>query len=187
MGQGMQRAGGLGGLSLFSFRGPCLRLEGAARDRAWELTLAANAAASDAERGESFAEMKAWFDEDVEKEWSHCQYVIAIGMRRRPDDKKKKQLPEWEELAAVACAVQNLHLMATALGAAGYWSSWNPIGRDSPGMLTFLGLDPAAGDRCLGLFMLASSDRVDKYRSARGALGTRVMGPYSEPIERVRW
>jgi len=32
-------------------------------------------------------------------------------------------MPEWEDQAAVACAVQNLHLMATAMGVAGYWSS----------------------------------------------------------------
>ena len=28
-------------------------------------------------------------------------------------------MPEWEDQAAVACAVQNLHLMATAVGVAG--------------------------------------------------------------------
>jgi len=28
-------------------------------------------------------------------------------------------MPEWEDMAAVATAVQNLHIMATALGLAG--------------------------------------------------------------------
>ena len=36
----------------------------------------------------------------------------------------EKRMPEWEELAATAAAVQNMHLMATSLGAAGYWTSW---------------------------------------------------------------
>jgi nitroreductase len=42
---------------------------------------------------------------------------IALGMR--PDPK----MPEWEELVAFGSAVQNLHLMAGALGLAGKWTS----------------------------------------------------------------
>ena len=51
--------------------------------------------------------------------WANASCLIAICLRRQPRN------PEWEEVAAVACAVQNLHLMATALpGVCGYWSSW---------------------------------------------------------------
>src|SRR5690606_13465824 len=32
-------------------------------------------------------------------------------------------VPQWEELAATACAVQNLWLAASAAGIGGYWSS----------------------------------------------------------------
>jgi len=46
----------------------------------------------------------------------HC--YIAICMQRH------HEVPEWEEVAAVACAAQNMQLVATALGVAGYWSSW---------------------------------------------------------------
>jgi nitroreductase len=42
---------------------------------------------------------------------------IALGMR--PDPK----MPEWEELIAFGSAVQNLHLMAGALGLASKWTS----------------------------------------------------------------
>lgn len=42
---------------------------------------------------------------------------IALGMQ--PDPK----MPEWEELIAFGSAVQNLHLMAGALGLAGKWTS----------------------------------------------------------------
>lgn len=42
---------------------------------------------------------------------------IALGMQ--PDPK----MPEWEELIAFGSAVQNLHLMASALGLAGKWTS----------------------------------------------------------------
>jgi nitroreductase len=42
---------------------------------------------------------------------------IALGMR--PDPK----MPEWEELVAFGSAVQNMHLMASALGLAAKWTS----------------------------------------------------------------
>jgi len=42
---------------------------------------------------------------------------IALGMR--PDPK----MPEWEELVAFGSAVQNMHLMAGALGLASKWTS----------------------------------------------------------------
>lgn len=42
---------------------------------------------------------------------------IALGMR--PSGK----MPEWEDLVAMGCAVQNMHLMASALGLAGKWTS----------------------------------------------------------------
>jgi hypothetical protein len=43
--------------------------------------------------------------------------MIAIGMKRRA--LAEKEMPEWEEMCAVACAVQNLWLAATARGLAG--------------------------------------------------------------------
>ncbi len=45
--------------------------------------------------------------------------VIAVGMT--PDPKGK--IPEVEEIEAVACAVQNMHLTATAHGLGFFWSS----------------------------------------------------------------
>ena len=80
----------------------------------------------------------------------------------------EKMMPEWEEVAAVSCAVQNLHLMATSLGVAGYWSSGGPI--DEPRVVSHLGLSPTDGDRCLGLFHLgsASVEKVAAYRAKRG-------------------
>lgn len=71
--------------------------------------------------------------------------MIAICMARQA--KPGKLMPLWEELAACACAVQNMHLMATSLGVAAYWSSWHCGARDSPEMLEFLGLNYSIGDR----------------------------------------
>jgi hypothetical protein len=79
--------------------------------------------------------------------WSTPSHMIAICMARQPHP--NKLMPLWEELAACACAVQNMHLMATSLGLAAYWSSWHEDARDSPQMLQFLGIDGAKGDRCV--------------------------------------
>jgi nitroreductase len=46
-------------------------------------------------------------------------HIIAIGMKR--DD--KKSLPEWEELGAVFCAIENMYLTATAYGVGCYLST----------------------------------------------------------------
>jgi len=64
--------------------------------------------------------------------------------------------------------------MATALGLAGYWSSWNIAGRDSEAMAQLLGLDREAGDRCLGFFVLGPSDAVGKVRSGRGPVAEKT-------------
>lgn len=46
-------------------------------------------------------------------------HIIAIGMKRD----ENKSVPEWEELAAVFCAIQNMYLTATAYGVACYLST----------------------------------------------------------------
>ncbi len=74
--------------------------------------------------------------------------VIAICMKRHADS----QLPEWEEIAAVACAVQNMWLSCTAYGIGSYWSSPSAILNGQ----AFLGL--ADNERCLGLFYMGHYD-----------------------------
>ncbi|MCB9080950.1 MAG: nitroreductase [Lewinellaceae bacterium] len=71
-------------------------------------------------------------------------YVIAICMQRDPQE----QVPEWEEIAAVSCAVQNMWLTCTAYGLGSYWSTPATILQADD----FLELGP--GERCLGLFYL---------------------------------
>jgi len=48
-----------------------------------------------------------------------ASHVIAIGMKRDPEH----QIDKVEEIAAVACAVQNMYLTATAYGVGCYWST----------------------------------------------------------------
>ena len=46
-------------------------------------------------------------------------HIIVIGMERD----EKESVPEWEEIAAVSCAVQNIYLSLRAAGLGGYWST----------------------------------------------------------------
>ncbi len=46
-------------------------------------------------------------------------HIIAVGMKRD----EKKSLPEWEELGAVFCAIENIYLTATVYGIGCYFST----------------------------------------------------------------
>ncbi|WP_313383485.1 nitroreductase [Chishuiella sp.] len=61
--------------------------------------------------------------------------------------------PEWEELAAVSMAVQNMWLMATELNVGAYWSSpANVIAN----MDEFTPMDE--GEKCVGVFYMGKFD-----------------------------
>ncbi|MEP3481840.1 MAG: nitroreductase [Fuerstiella sp.] len=77
-------------------------------------------------------------------------HLIVIAMKRQESGK----ISRVDEVAAVACAVQNLHLMATACGAAGYWSSAKAICCDL--MKDHLGL--GAEDEVLGMFYVGTAE-----------------------------
>lgn len=72
-------------------------------------------------------------------------HVIAICMQRDMDE----SLPEWEEIAAVSCAVQNIYLSVTAAGLGGYWSSPTLM---MDHISSFINMQE--GERCLGFFYL---------------------------------
>ncbi|KAF8066340.1 ydjA [Scenedesmus sp. PABB004] len=105
------------------------------------------------------------------KDWPKVRAFIAICMKRN------ESVPEWEELAAVAAAVQNMQLAAAALGVGCYWSSWQPAARDSPEMHALLRIDGARGDRCLGVLSVGHPDgeRVAALRARRAPLEEKVL------------
>jgi nitroreductase len=74
--------------------------------------------------------------------------VIAIILHRDPAE----SLPEFEEIAAVAMAVQNMWLSCAALGLGSYWST----PRAALEARDFLALAP--NERCLGLFYMGWHD-----------------------------
>ncbi|PQJ28664.1 nitroreductase family protein [Rubritalea profundi] len=69
--------------------------------------------------------------------------VVALVMKRDP----KRKIPEIEEVEAVACAVQNLHLVASAAGLGVFWSS--PA--VTYGLSFADSLELGEEDKCLGL------------------------------------
>ncbi len=77
--------------------------------------------------------------------------VIVILMKCHEDI-----LPEWEEIAAVSMAVQNMWLTCTAYDIGSYWSS--------PSAITERGsdfLDLQDDERCLGLFYMGYHNMPD--------------------------
>lgn len=75
-----------------------------------------------------------------------ASHVIAIGMKRTPS----KSIPEMEDIAAVACAVQNIYLSVTAYGLGGYWTTGGVTFKDSA--KSFFGLGEE--DKLLGFFYI---------------------------------
>jgi nitroreductase len=75
-----------------------------------------------------------------------ASHVIAIIMERQPS----RKLPEDEEVAAVACAVQNMHLTATAHKVGAYWSSGGMTYDEKA--REFFALND--GDKLLGFFFV---------------------------------
>ena len=67
---------------------------------------------------------------------------------------KAESIPEWEEIAATAMAVQNIWLSCVDSPIGGYWSTPKKINR----LHTFLNL--TKNERCLGLFYLGIYDGI---------------------------
>jgi nitroreductase len=75
-----------------------------------------------------------------------ASHIIAIGMKKSAN----KNIPEIEDIEAVACAVQNIYLSVTAYGLGGYWTTGGITYR--PQAKTFFGLGEE--DKLLGFFYI---------------------------------
>jgi len=101
---------------------------------------------------EEYLKWREMTEGEITGRWGPCSYMIANVMQRQAGSKR---IPEWEEAAATACAVQNMHIQAASFpGTACYWSSWHDAARDSEEMQEFLGIGPE--DRVLGFFIVVS-------------------------------
>jgi nitroreductase len=85
--------------------------------------------------------------------------VILVCMERQ----KIEKIRELEEIEAVACAVQNMHLTAASRGLGAFWST--PPFIYKPEMNAWLGLGEK--DRCLGIFYLGYPAESEKWPKSR--------------------
>ncbi len=97
-----------------------------------------------------------------------CSHVIAIGMHRDP----AHRIPEVEEVCAVACAVQNMWITASAYRAGCYWSTGGITFYDGVG--EFFGWE--AEDQLLG-FLFMGMPRISKWPE----------GKRDEMTDKVSW
>ena len=90
--------------------------------------------------------------------------VIAICMQRDPN----QSIPEWEEVAAVAMAVQNMWLCCTEMGIGCYWSS--------PGLIKYMDgfFDLNEGESCLG-FLYMGYYEGELMEGSRGSIEDKVV------------
>ncbi len=90
--------------------------------------------------------------------------IIAICMQRD----EKKRVPEWEEIAAMAMAVQNMWLTCTANEIGCYWSS--------PSLIAHMGgfFDFEEGEQCYGFFYLGYYIKEEKEAIQRDPVETKV-------------
>lgn len=86
----------------------------------------------------------------TKKKPRQSSHILAICMQRDPEER----VPEWEEIAATAMAVQNIWLSASAHQIGAYWSS--PSSIEHSDCRQFLKLKE--GERCLGFLYLGYHD-----------------------------
>lgn len=101
------------------------------------------------ETAANFAEARF---EKIKNNYAKAGAVIAIIMHRNP----KESIPEWEEIAAVSCAVQNLWLTCGEHNLGGYWGT--------PGFAKYLNehVPMEENETCLGFFYLGYHEANDR-------------------------
>lgn len=75
-----------------------------------------------------------------------ASHIVALGMKRSA----KKNIPEIEDIEAVACAVQNIYLSVAAYGLGGYWTTGGVTYMENA--KPFFGLGES--DKLLGFFYI---------------------------------
>lgn len=91
------------------------------------------------------------------QKFQNSSHIICICMRRD----KTKSIPEWEEIAATAMAVQNIWLSCVDSNIGGYWST--PKGIEK--LNKFLNLKK--NERCLGFFYIGIYESIKERKIPR--------------------
>lgn len=95
------------------------------------------------ESGENFKEITY---NKLKNQPLKASHIIALGMKKTPN----KNIPEIEDIAAVACAVQNIYLSVTAYGLGGYWTTGGITYKETAKLFFGLGEE----DKLLGFFYI---------------------------------
>ena len=114
-------------------------------------------------KGNSFSQNKL---ERLQSNPINASHIIAICMKRQESEK----LPEIEELSAVACAVQNIHLTATANNIVALWSSGFPTYTGE--VKEFLSLSEK--DKCMGFLYLGYPSEENWPEGSRSPISEKV-------------
>lgn len=93
-------------------------------------------------------------------------HVIAVCMQRDP----KESIPEWEELAAVAMAVQNIWLTGSAIGIGMFWAT--PKTSYSQAVADFLHLE--IGEKCLGFLYMGYGSPNPEIKTTRTPIQDKI-------------
>ena len=101
--------------------------------------------------------------ESISNNIKRSSAVILICMQRDP----LHSIPEWEEIASVSMAVQNMWLVSTELNIGSYWSSSKLIDY----VHEFIKLK--RGERCLGIFYMGYYDKK---------VTKRIPGSYEDKV-----
>lgn len=91
-------------------------------------------------------------------------HIIALCTQRD----EKERIPEWEELAALSCAIQNMYLTCTAMELGCYWSSPKTILEAGE----FLGLTES--QKCHGLLYIGVPQEGLTLKGERGDVALKT-------------
>ncbi len=94
-----------------------------------------------------------------------ASHIISIGMKRTT----KKNIPEVEDIEAVACAVQNIYLSVTAYGLGGYWTTGGITYFEKA--KSFFGLEE--NDKLLGFFYIGHV-AIPSAKASRSSIEEKV-------------
>ena len=92
-----------------------------------------------------------------------CSHVIAICMERDAEER----IPEWEEIASIGAAVQNMYLTCSAYNIGCYWSSPEAI-KHLNGYLNL-----KIGERCLG-FLYMGYHEMPSIKGMRRSIAEKI-------------
>ena len=96
-----------------------------------------------------------------------CSHIIAVGMKRD----EKKSVPEWEEMGAVFCAIENIYRTATAYDIGCYLSTG--------GITNF--------EEAKSFFGLGNEDKLIGFIHLGIPKGPAISGKRKPIEEKVKW